>query len=175
MNSEYLGQPQSGTISERVAGLINHLLSPLEAEWVGGSSDGNVVARVKRLRTAIMPDLITNEISEDERERRWLQLADLYLAQQLSCYPDDYVRSHPVAERLLETVERFDEDLTDVARIHRPMTALVQIGQPLTVDPQRPPKGATDPLMNDLRTQLTSMLASLGDEVAAASGSKHSH
>ena len=52
---------------------------------------------------------------------RWLrQLADLYLAQQLHCYSGDYLADAPTPERLLETVERYEEDLTDTARPHPP-------------------------------------------------------
>ncbi|MDB5300495.1 MAG: plsC 2, partial [Phycisphaerales bacterium] len=36
---EYLGEPQHGTVAERIERLINHLLVPLEQEWVGGKTD----------------------------------------------------------------------------------------------------------------------------------------
>ena len=120
---EYLGQPQSGTTAERLERLINHLLAPLEKEWLGDAArDPTVVGRVKKLRAAVLPDMIQGEMTSDERERRWLQLADMYLAQQLSCYPPDYLIADPTPERMLETVERFEEDLTDQSRIYRPMT-----------------------------------------------------
>ena len=69
------------------------------------------------------------EITTEERERRWRQLADMYLAQQLSCYPPDYLQSNPTPERMLETVERFEEDLTDRCRRYAPMTAKVRVGE----------------------------------------------
>ena len=140
---EYLGKPQAGTLHERLLRLIDHILSPLEDEWAQGKHDGHVVARVKRLRSAILPDMVAGEITEAERERRWRQLADMYLAQQLSWYPPDYVTSRPSAERLLETVERFDEDLTDEARIHRPLHCVIQVAEPIEVSPSataRPPR-----------------------------------
>ncbi|MGB6041769.1 MAG: 1-acyl-sn-glycerol-3-phosphate acyltransferase [Pirellulales bacterium] len=166
---EYLGRPQTGAIPDRVAGLIDHLLQPLESEWIGGNGEGNVIARVKRLRMAILPDMVAAEIPEEERVRRWSQLADVYLAQQLSCYPEDYVESNPVAERLLETVEKYEEDLTDKVRIHGPMAPIVQVGEPITVDPGRPPRGEADPLLQTVHTQLSSMLASLNDEIRSDS------
>ena len=111
--------------------------APLEAEWLKGRRESTTVGRVKKLRSAILPDMVAGTITDAERERRWRQLADLYLAQQISCYPPDYLRSNPTPERLLETVERFEEDLTDTTRIHSPMTATVQVGAAISVSPTR--------------------------------------
>jgi hypothetical protein len=89
---------------------------------------------------------------------RWKQLADLYLAQQLAHYPPDYVRSNPSPERLLETVERFDEDLTDKVRLLGPMEATITVGEAIEVSPQRESRGSSDPLMDQIEAQLNSML-----------------
>lgn len=67
-----------------------------------------------------MGQAAAGEISADEHERRWQQLADLNLAQQLARYPPDYVRADPRPDRMLETVIRFEEDLTDTPRVYRP-------------------------------------------------------
>ena len=67
---EYLGTTQQGDIFERADRLINHLLVPLEEEWLQSRSDGSVVMRVKKLRTAILPELVSGELTEVERERR---------------------------------------------------------------------------------------------------------
>ena len=134
---EFLGTTQQGDIFQRADKLINQLLVPLEQEWLQGRSDGSVVNRVKRLRTAILPDLVAGELTEAERDRRWRQLADLYLAQQMSCYPHDYIHSDPRSERMLETVERFEEDLTDRCRIYRPMKVIAHVGPAIPVNPSR--------------------------------------
>jgi hypothetical protein len=155
---EYLGQSQSGPIFERVERLIDHLLVPLEREWLRGRRESTTVGRVKQLRIAILPDLVQKAVAPEERERRWKHLADMYLAQQLSCYPPDYVRSHPTKERLLETVERFEEDLHDHCRVYRPMTATVKIGTAITVNPVRERESANDPVMSQLNQQLHELL-----------------
>jgi hypothetical protein len=108
---------------------------------------------------------VNGEIAEDERARRWRQLVDLYLAQQLSCYPPDYVGSNPSAERLLETVERFEEDLTDTTRVYTPLRAVITVGTAVPVDPART-RGAEDPVMEEIRRQLAAMLG-LPDEKSA--------
>jgi 1-acyl-sn-glycerol-3-phosphate acyltransferase len=156
---EYLGQPQPGTIGERLSRLIDHILAPLEAEWNSGVREATVVARVKKLRTAILPDLVKGELSESEKDRRWRQLTDCNLAQQLSWYPPDYLASHPTAERLLETVERFEEDLMDAVRPYRPMSVRIDVGPALAVSPDRDRAAVTDPVLEHIERELSRLLA----------------
>jgi len=85
--------------------LINHLLVPLEDEWLDGRHDGHIVARVKGIRTAILPDMVKGDLSEEERTRRWKQLADVYLAQQLAFYPPDYIASNPTPSASLKRLK----------------------------------------------------------------------
>ena len=123
------------------------------------------MGRVKDLRAAILPDLIDGEISNAQRDCRWKQLANCYLAQQLSLYPRDYVsRENNLPEHLLETVERFEEDLTDTARVHGPLHVVIRVGEPIDVSKQRDRKAATDPIMTGIETQLTNMLGELAAE-----------
>jgi 1-acyl-sn-glycerol-3-phosphate acyltransferase len=159
---ECLGQPQKGSVAERLAGLIDHILRPIETEWTHGDSEGSVVSRVKRIRIALVPDLVSGDIDELERTRRWRQLADVYLAQQLSNYPPDYIQGNPTPERLLETVERFEEDLTDLVRTYRPMTATVSVGAAIEALANRE-RGEGDPLMAEIEHQLKKMLH-IGDD-----------
>ncbi len=155
---EYFGQPQQGTIPERLTRLIDHLLVPLEQEWLKGQRDATTVGRVKKLRAAILPDMIKGDITEPERERRWQQLGEMYFAQQVSHYPPDYAKSKPTPERLLETVERIEEDMTDLARVHAPMTAAVEVGEAIPVSPVRERGTGEDPLIAALEGKLKQML-----------------
>ena len=79
---EYFGQPQTGTIWERSQRLIDGLLVPLEKEWLGGEHDSHVVTRVKKLRTAILPDMVQGDLRPKPNARTacWQQIADMYLA-----------------------------------------------------------------------------------------------
>lgn len=155
---EYFGEPQHGPIPDRLSRLIDRILVPLEQEWLGRQGESNTVARVKQLRTAILREMIAGELTDAERLRRWNQLGDMYLAQQLSHYPPEYVRSNPTTERLLETVEKFEEDLTDVARIHGPMSVQVTVGNAIEVSPNRQRGNAEDPLMAEVEQQLRGLL-----------------
>jgi len=161
---EYLGAARNGPVGPRLQTLIDALLEPLEKEWLGGHRQTAVVERAKLLRTAILPDMILGDITQAERDRRWRQLADIYLAQQLACYPPDYLAAQPSPERILETVERFEEDLTDVARMHRPLHLVMQIGAALEVSPARDNSGGEDPLMQQLEERLRAMIVSLHAE-----------
>ena len=162
---EYLGAAQSGSISNRCEKLIDVLLSPIEADWLGGQREQGVVQRVKLLRLVIVPEMTGNDIPRAERARRWSQLADIYLAQQLSCYPQGYLEPPTSIDRILETVERLEEDLTDEVTLNPPMKVVVQIGDPIEVEPKRDRTAETDPLLTRIRNDIQSML----DELARQS------
>ena len=158
---EYQEKPQEGEIPARVARLMDHILVPLEQEWLKGKREDGILGRVKALRAAILPEMVAEKVDEAERNRRWQQLADIYLAQQLSNYPPDYFKPEPMVERLLETVERFEEDLTDRVRIYRPIHAAIEVGEAIEVPPGRDRGTQADSLMAQVRQQLETMLEGL--------------
>jgi hypothetical protein len=105
--------------------------------------------------------LTTGELSETERERRWQQLSRIYLSQQIASYPPEYLTSPTTDTRILETVERLEEDLTDKAGIHGPMEVVIRIGEAIEVPSDRSPKGEEDPIMKTLRERMQGMLDDL--------------
>lgn len=153
---EYLGQAQTGSIAERLQKFIDALLVPIEKEWLKGAAEKHTAARVIKLRAALLPDMVQGPLPEEERARRWSQLADMYLAQQVSCYPPAYLAAAPTPERLLETVERYEEDLTDVVRPH-PHRVVITVGDAIVVSSERQ-RGSADPVMAGIEAQLKSML-----------------
>ena len=161
---EYLGHAQAGTLAERIGRLMDRLLGPIEQEWFGRVQTGPVVPRVRNLRTKILPDMVERRVTPAERSRRWQQLADIYLAQQLAVYPPDYL-TRPTVDRVLEMIEKFEEDLTDTARIHGKLRVVLQIGEAIEVSPERDKKAEIDPLMARIQSSLQGMI----DELAAAS------
>lgn len=163
---EYLGGARSGDFYERVDGLIQDVLTKLESQWKIKDSGEGVVARVKNLRMAIVPDMVKNSISPGERRRRWKQLAACYYVQQMSHYPRNYVRRSEknIPEHILETVERFEEDFTDQLRVHGPFHVVVDVGQAIPVASRRDRTAKVDPVMEGIRTQLSTMLAALARE-----------
>jgi 1-acyl-sn-glycerol-3-phosphate acyltransferase len=156
---EYFGEQQTGAPRQRLDGLIDRLLGPLEQEWLKAKREGNTTARIKTIRTAILPDMVAGDIAEGERVRRWQQLADTYLAQQIAFYPPEYFGEQTTPDQMLETVERYEEDLTDKVHIHRPLHAVVEVGEAIEVSPVRERGVEIDPVIAQTREQLETMLA----------------
>lgn len=129
----------------------------MEDEWAGSRHDGDAVTRIKRLRAAILPDLVNGDLSEEERSSRWRRLSDLYLVQQLDGYPGDYFEDL-TPERVLETVERYEEDLTDIARPHFPIRAILTVGDAIEVPAARTKTPDADPVTREIRKSLERML-----------------
>lgn len=158
---EYFGKTQTGFIENRLEKLIYRILSPLEEEWMSNglrNKAKDVSGRVKNLRMAILPDMVAGEITEVERKRRWGQLTDTYLAQQLYLYPPGYLGDDPAPEQILETVERFEEDLTDEVTVHFPLRAVIEIGDAIEVNPERDKMLTDDPLMEEIHQSIESIL-----------------
>ncbi len=165
---EYLGEARSGEFEERVEQLIGDVLTNLEGKYDLKDAGEGVVARVKAIRSAILPDMIEKNVSEEERHQRWKQLAACYYIQQISHYPPQYVRrSKPnIIEHIVETVERFEEDFTDHATTHGPLHTVIQVGEAIPVSSKRVRGSEVDPVMEGIRTQLTDMLEKLSSEAA---------
>ena len=75
------------------------------------------------------------------------------------------MREKNLPERLVETVERFEEDFTDHVRVNGPFNCTIDVGEPLPVSPQRERgEGPGDPVMLEVRRQLQSMMDALAAE-----------
>jgi hypothetical protein len=161
---EHFGKAREGSVTERQKQLIDHLLSPLEIAWCGAVQKGNLIPRIKNLRSKMVPNLTTGEITSAERDKIWRDLASIYLAQQVGSYPSEYFTQPTTVTRVLETVERLEEDLTDRVRVHRPLHAIIQVDEAITIGTDKAPKDAEDPIMVQLRCRLQSMLDALATE-----------
>jgi 1-acyl-sn-glycerol-3-phosphate acyltransferase len=165
---EFAGAPRDGNLYERAEKLVEDVLSKLEAEWQVKETTGNAMVRVKRVRSVILPDMMTGKVTLEERERRWRDLAALYYAQNISHYPRDYIlREKNLPERVVETLERLQEDLTDTMQVHRPFHAVIQVGEAIPVGTDRVRDELGDPVMAEVRRQLQTMINELAAERAA--------
>src|SRR5436190_1717430 len=160
---EHFGRAQAGTTAERLGRLIDRLLGPPETEWFKGVRAGAVVWRVRNLRARLLPEMVAGTISPAERARRWQQLADIYLAQQLATYPPGYL-VRPTVDRVLEIIEKFEEDITDKARLHGQLKVVLDVGEPIEVSPERQRGVSVDPLMVQIREALQAMIDHLAEE-----------
>jgi 1-acyl-sn-glycerol-3-phosphate acyltransferase len=166
---EHFGQPQAGPLRDRMQQLMDRLLGPLEEQWLGAVQSSPATVRVRNLRAKILPALVMGPLTKEDRKHRWRQLADIYLAQQLATYPPGYLE-HPSVDRVLEIIEKFEEDVTDKARIHGQLKVVLDVGEAIEVSPERHKPSSTegvaiDPLMIQLQGRLQAML----NHLAAAS------
>jgi len=162
---EFDVQPVAGaTLRERQTNMVNRLLFPLEEEWLGSRQDIGIQTRVKNLRMKMFPEMSRNEVDFHERERRWQQLEQTYLAQQIDCYPEKYVSDFPSVDRILETVEKFEEDLNDKCIIHGQLKVVLDVGEAIEVSTKRDRSAETDPLMETIRQRLEEGLLELQSE-----------
>jgi 1-acyl-sn-glycerol-3-phosphate acyltransferase len=162
---EFLGATRAGDPFERAEFLIESVLEKLEKEWQVNDSSGGIIARGKRLRTAILPEMITNNITQADRERRWRHLTAIYYVQQMASYPREYIlpeKNYP--ERIVETVERLEEDFTDRSRKYGPFHAVVDVGEAIPVGTERERGAASDPIMDEVRRQLQGMIDAMAAE-----------
>ena len=130
---------------------------------MGSIQQEQLVPRIKQLRSRLVPKLTEQGITPAEKNRIWKQLSEIYVAQQIEAYPEGYL-DEPTETRVLETVERLDEDVHDHARIHRPWHCILDIGEAIEVEPTKPPKGQRDPVMPQLEASLSGMLDRLASE-----------
>jgi 1-acyl-sn-glycerol-3-phosphate acyltransferase len=165
---EFFGEARNGNIYERAEKLVEDVLSSLEAKWQVKDCSGSPTLRVKRIRTVIVPDMMAGKVTPEERESRWRDLTALYYAQNISHYPRDYIlREKNLPERVVETVERLQEDFTDTMTIHAPYHAVIQVGEAIPVGTERIRDELGDPIMAEIRRQLQTMISEMAAERTA--------
>ncbi|MFO1062963.1 MAG: 1-acyl-sn-glycerol-3-phosphate acyltransferase [Pirellulales bacterium] len=161
---EAFGSTQTGAVVERQQALVNQLLKSLELKWLGSVQSGRLIPRLKALRSKIVPQLTSESLSNQERNLLRNELADIYLAQQISSYPPGYLDRPTTVTRILETVERLEEDITGSTRVHGNLHAVIQVGDAIEVPTGRTPRDEEDPIMTELHHRLQSMLDLLAVE-----------
>jgi len=162
---EYLSGARSGNLYDRAEQFVDTVLARVEDAWQQKERSDGVVARVKRLRTLILADMVASKVTPEERERRWYDLAALYYAQQISHYPRDYILPEKnLPEHVIETVERLEEDFVDRAHKYEPFHAVVEVGEAIPVGTERDRAAKGDPIMAEVRRQLQAMIDGLAAE-----------
>ena len=159
---EYFGAAQTGELFERLDRLINRILEPIEQEWERLGKGRGVYERVKALRTVMLKELVDADPSTARREHCWKQLRDCTFALHLGSYPADYLAEEPCAERLLETIERFEHDFKFIDRF-RPHRVVMEIGDAIAVPAQRDREKPK--LIEQIELSLSTQIAALAKEL----------
>jgi hypothetical protein len=161
---EYTGAAVEGDAHERALDLIATTLRRIEEKWgvKNGDKDlgyANVVARVKRVRSVVLPDLIAKKVAPADREDRWRDLAACYYLQQIAHYPRGYITGDKdLPERVIETVERMGEDYNDTISYHGPLHCTLSVGEAIEVSSERDRAAETDPAMALAAVRIQAML-----------------
>ena len=132
---EFLGHTRSGSVPDRIGGLIEFLVGRIEARHGLDPGGDTIPERVKALRRRTIEEL--EELPEDDpaRGQFYEDLDDLFLVVQAFSYPGDYVAEAPTIERMAETLDKFEEDVlgAETAAIRGSRTATVTFGKPIRV------------------------------------------
>jgi hypothetical protein len=162
---QYLGRAQTGNLVQRRDALIETLLGDVEREFDCSERGTHVLNRVRTCRAKVMPVLLESLSDTDRANQLRRTIVRIDLAQKLVSYPADYLAKQPITEtRILETIERMQEDFLGKPHLPTPLHAVIQVDAAIEVDPQRPPRGEEDPVLRQLRVQLTELLTNLSAE-----------
>ena len=109
---EYLGAPQDGDLTDRLERFRETIVSREEQHFFGKVESDNHPVRIRRLRGKIRTILLDDERPPQEViDRCYLALDRLYFALQLYSYPGGYISAAPSADRIAETIHKFEEDV----------------------------------------------------------------
>jgi 1-acyl-sn-glycerol-3-phosphate acyltransferase len=159
---ELFGQAQPGSLDERLRGLIAGHLGALEKEYLGKEFDGGPLERVRRVRLRLVRRLV--EVVGDAGQSRHTHLAldRLLFVENLNSHSWEYLVSRPSHERLIETVQRVEETVTDLAETPVvPHGAVVAVGPALDVRALlagRAGRDEPDPLLGQLAPAIQGLL-----------------
>lgn len=161
---QYLGETKAGDLPARRDQLIAHLLDATEQRLKLEPKESGVRDRVRAIRSEALAKYF-DEADPVEQTRLRNDAAAADLAQELLSYPDCYLQADQATDtRIVETIQRMQETLFGKADPSMPLRAVIEFGEAIVVPPERAPRGASDPLMDQLRGQLTTMIESLSQE-----------
>jgi hypothetical protein len=113
---EYLGEAHAGPLDDRLRRLTASQVDRLERQHLGRNHDGWLLERIRRLRQLLSRRLLDERGGETAAAIR-KDLADLLLCENLHAQSLEYLRDDPTPERLVETLQRIEETVTDAVEV----------------------------------------------------------
>jgi len=158
---EFYGCSSSGPLPQRLAELINFILTRLERRYGTAGDQLDVPDRVKQLRQQAIKRRAEAPSDSPERHRCEEDISDLFLAVQLFSYPGDYLAEAPSIERIAETVDKLEEDLlgAKTATIRGTRRATVTLGEPIAVPRLRREQPTATELTRTLESRVQGLLS----------------
>jgi 1-acyl-sn-glycerol-3-phosphate acyltransferase len=160
--TELLGSPQHGHLDERAERLVVSQVERLEKQHFCKAHDGWSLERVRRLRQHLMRKLLEEQTNEAASQAIRRDLDILLLCENLTGHALAYLHESPTHERLVETVQRFEETITDLPEVPIvPMGVTVRVGP--AIDARQLFGGGRgergkDPLMSLLRPRMQGLI-----------------
>ena len=156
----YLGEAQAGPLPERIRALSESILSGLEEKYGMNDRSPSLPERVKRCRRHAIQLVEDEERSSEEHTAARVDLEDLFVVTQLFSYPGNVSSGNPTIEEVAETMDKFDEDVlqSPTASIHATRRAVVEFGDPISVDRGRNGKSQIHTLTEELEQQVQALL-----------------
>jgi hypothetical protein len=162
---QYFGDTKSGDLPSRRDNLISHLLGCAEQRLAMEPKDTEVRGRVRAIRSDVVSKYFAIVGDPAELVRLRNDAAAAELAQNLVSYPNCYLQADQVTDtRIVETIQRMQETFFGKADCSIPLRVVIQCDEAIVVPTQRAPRGQSDPLMDQLRDRLTTMIAALSEE-----------
>lgn len=173
---DYLGEPNSGVLKDRIDTLRNNVIAQLEQRHETGEESESPPVRVKALRQLIISKkegragpLVEGNMSSNERTAFLRQLEhdmdDVFFTMQLYSYDGAYLSGSPSIERIAETIDKFEEDILErplpTARGRRRLE--VRFGEPIAIEAQRG-RDAVAQLTNSLRDNVQAIIDNINEE-----------
>ncbi len=162
---QYFGDSRSGSLAQRREMLIEHLLGSSEHRLGLDPADADTRTRIRTIRSDVVKRYFTAALQESERMRLKNDVIHADLAQELLSYPDCYLMPDQVTDtRMVETIQRMQETLFGKADSTVLLRVVIDFDDPIAVPTDRPPRGRTDPLMDQIQNRLSGMLRELATE-----------
>jgi 1-acyl-sn-glycerol-3-phosphate acyltransferase len=149
-----------GDLPTRIGKLIERILERIEQEQLGKIIADTVPVRVKNLRRHVLEKTCEESATDDIRQKGQAALDELHLVLQLYSYPGDYVSASPTVERMAETIEKFEEDISGTSSPKGKRRAIVTFGEPIDVKATAGgrPRAASVELTGKLETAIRGLM-----------------
>lgn len=141
---EFMGHLTHDDLSCRVNRLIDFILQRLEQRHGSQRTDVHIPERVKTLRQLVIKKIDEGEALRDQADeallhRYRLDIDDLFTVMQLYSYPVDYLDGDPSIERIAETIDKLEEDITFAVlpTVHGRKHVQLRFGDPIEVTSNR--------------------------------------
>jgi 1-acyl-sn-glycerol-3-phosphate acyltransferase len=170
--TEYLQSQQSGTLAERIGRLTNYLLEKAESRYGLQPKSDFVPDRIKEVRRAIISlrEQLQTTSTAEQQEHWNRDMHTMFLATQLFSYPGNYLLNEPSIERIVETVDKLEEDIMGAIypTVHGEKRVVVQFDTPIHLPNGKERKLSAADLTDKIEQRVQSMIDHLN--VSSESG-----